>query len=86
MFKRTIYIVSYSSYYDEIYNEVKIASNLKDAQAIFDSYVEDVAECFNDKDRAEEIIETYKGRTFLDETAFGGNSFRVTLTSEDINL
>lgn len=86
--RQKIYIVSYSSNYDEIYNEVKPCKSVEETEEVINGYLNDIAESI-DNDSAENIPEsdTYDGATYQFRcTDCAGHEFLVEATAHEIEF
>ena len=79
--EKTIYIVSYTSYFEEIYNNVIPFTNKEDAIESANSYLDDVKESIpkNDCNRDfSEFTNGYKEITITDH--YSGNECLISIT------
>lgn len=77
---KSIFIVSYTSYFDEIYNNVIPFTNREDAINSANNYVEDVNEQTNTLDNKDfsEYENGYKEITIKDH--YSGNEYLISIT------
>jgi hypothetical protein len=79
--KKSIFIVSYTSCYEEIYNNVNLFTNKEDAIKSANSYVEEVNERVKPLDKNKDFSEYengYKEITIKDH--FRGSEFLISIT------
>jgi hypothetical protein len=78
--EKSIFIVSYTSYFDEIYNNVILFTNKEDAINSANNYVEDVNEQINTLDNKDfsEYENGYKEITIKDHHS--GNEYLISIT------
>lgn len=79
--KKSFFIVSYTSYFDEIYNNVNLFTNKEDAINSANNYVDDVNEQVNTLNKNKDFSEYengYKEITFKDH--YSGNEFLISIT------
>lgn len=85
---KIVYVVSYSSNYDEIYNEVKLFSSKEEAIKHCNSVVEDINLKIDEKDRKSNVFDDYiyGNKEYSVSNSFNGKDFLLTLNEMIVPL